>query len=189
MATATSAAMESTIRHGPLRPESRTHQAHHRHGSRIASRASGVSGQRDGRVPVRRRQVLLYEDAAGRRTVSTALDSGKRSTAPGVHGLFRHDYLQVYLGKKKNQDRRCGEAEGTRAIGRFLGCVRSRAAQPVAPAQMLHQSCALVHREIAFRTQRVLHFDPKTETFKDDREANALLTKEYRKPWDPDGRE
>lgn len=29
---------------------------------------------------------------------------------------------------------------------------------------------------------RVLKFDPKTETFGDDREANALLTKVYRKP-------
>jgi hypothetical protein len=38
--------------------------------------------------------------------------------------------------------------------------------------------------EIAFRMGRTLRFDPKTETFVGARDADALLTKEYRKPWD-----
>jgi hypothetical protein len=38
--------------------------------------------------------------------------------------------------------------------------------------------------EIAYRTERVLHFDPQTETIRDDPQANALLSKEYRKPWE-----
>jgi hypothetical protein len=50
---------------------------------------------------------------------------------------------------------------------------------------LLVRSCALVHLgEVAHRVGRVLHFDPRTETVRDDKEANALLTKEYRKPWD-----
>jgi hypothetical protein len=47
-----------------------------------------------------------------------------------------------------------------------------------------HLTCGLVHLgEIAYRTQQVLEFDPATETILSDKEANALLTKEYRKPW------
>ena len=65
----------------------------------------------------------------------------------------------------------------------FLESVRSRK-PTLATADVAHLSCALVHLgEIAYRTGRVLHFDPKTETFKNDAEANALLTKNYRKPW------
>jgi hypothetical protein len=36
---------------------------------------------------------------------------------------------------------------------------------------------------IATRLGRDIRFDPKTETFGDDREANAYLTKQYRPPY------
>jgi hypothetical protein len=46
----------------------------------------------------------------------------------------------------------------------------------------------LIHLgEIASRTERVLHFDPKKEEVIGDKEQNAMLTKEYRKPWDMSG--
>ena len=136
-------------------------------------------------------KVLLYEDRGWTPYGQYGFDSG--NAFYGTEGFMvfsRRGYLQVYLGKKEEPGPSMRGGGGhPRHLVDFLECVRSRK-QPVAPAQMLHQSCALVHLgEIAFRTQRVLHFDPKTETFKDDREANALLTKEYRKPWDPDGRE
>ena len=45
-------------------------------------------------------------------------------------------------------------------------------------------SCGLVHLgEVAYRTGRVLHFDPESEMVEGDPEANAMLTKEYRAPW------
>ena len=55
-----------------------------------------------------------------------------------------------------------------------------------ASAEIAHLSCALVHLgEIAYRVGRVLRFDPAAETVLEDREANALLTKEYRASWAP----
>lgn len=46
-----------------------------------------------------------------------------------------------------------------------------------------HVASGLIHLgNIAWRTDRKLHFDPKTERF-DDAEANRLLGREYRKPW------
>jgi hypothetical protein len=48
----------------------------------------------------------------------------------------------------------------------------------------LHLSSALPHlANIAWRTGRMLRFDPKTERFTGDDEANRLLTREYRAPY------
>ena len=44
-------------------------------------------------------------------------------------------------------------------------------------------SCALVHLgNIAYRLGRTLSFDPATLRFRNDPEADALLTREYRAP-------
>jgi predicted dehydrogenase len=45
-------------------------------------------------------------------------------------------------------------------------------------------SCALIHLgNISYRLGRSLEFDPATMTFKNDKEANAMLTREYRAPF------
>ena len=47
-----------------------------------------------------------------------------------------------------------------------------------------HYSSTLAHlANIASETERTLHFDPPTETFLDDPEANKFLTREYRSPY------
>ncbi len=47
-----------------------------------------------------------------------------------------------------------------------------------------HCASGLVHLgNIAWRTDRKLHFDAASESFGDDRQANALLGREYRHPW------
>ena len=38
---------------------------------------------------------------------------------------------------------------------------------------------------ISFHLKRLVHFDPKTETFPNDKEATKLLSKEYRAPSPP----
>jgi hypothetical protein len=101
----------------------------------------------------------------------------------------RRGYFQVFLGQKEEKGPAAGEPGrvGQPAplhMANFLDCVRDRRA-PNAPAEVAHLSCALTHLgNIAHRTGRVLTFDPKAETFPDDLEATALLTKECRKPWD-----
>jgi hypothetical protein len=45
-------------------------------------------------------------------------------------------------------------------------------------------SSGLAHLgNIAYQTGRVLNFDPKTEKFIGDDEANAMLTRKYRAPY------
>lgn len=65
---------------------------------------------------------------------------------------------------------------------KFIDVVRSRdkAANP-ANEDVIHQGCTTIHvGNIAYRLGRSVTFDPKTETFGDDAEANALLKREYR---------
>ena len=69
--------------------------------------------------------------------------------------------------------------------GNVLGSLRVKTRKPPnAPDDVAHLSCGVIHlAEIAYRLGRVLEFDPETETFPHDSEANAMLTKSYRTPW------
>ena len=67
----------------------------------------------------------------------------------------------------------------------FIDCVRSRKREDL-HCEILegHLSTSLCHlANIAFRTGRKLTFDPATETFPGDEEANAYLTRRYREPF------
>ena len=67
----------------------------------------------------------------------------------------------------------------------FIRAVRSRKAGDLtADIEEGHLSSALSHlANIAYRTRRTLKFDPGTETFPADEEANRLLTRAYRPPY------
>jgi predicted dehydrogenase len=65
----------------------------------------------------------------------------------------------------------------------FLECVKSRQ-QPHSDVEIGRLSTTLCHLgNISYRLGREVRFDPKTETFGNDREANRWLTKEYREPY------
>ena len=52
------------------------------------------------------------------------------------------------------------------------------------PVETAHLSSGLAHLgNIAYRLERVLTFNPKTEKFVDDPEADKMLTREYRAPY------
>jgi predicted dehydrogenase len=67
--------------------------------------------------------------------------------------------------------------------GNWLDCVRSRQ-QPIAPVEVAHRSCSacLLHH-IAMKTKRKLFWDPAKERFKNDEEANAMLSRPQRSPY------
>ncbi len=67
--------------------------------------------------------------------------------------------------------------------GNWLDCVRSRRA-PIAPVEVAHRSCSacLLHH-IAMKTGRTLHWDPVRERFRNDDEANAMLSRPQRWPY------
>jgi predicted dehydrogenase len=67
----------------------------------------------------------------------------------------------------------------------FIGAMRSRDRGRLnCEIEQGHLSTSLCHlANIAFRTGRKLKFDPKTETFPGDAEANQYLTRKYREPF------
>jgi predicted dehydrogenase len=66
----------------------------------------------------------------------------------------------------------------------FLECVRSRK-KPIADVESGHRSTNVAHlANIALRTGRKLLWDAETEHFINDTEADLLLSRTPRKPWD-----
>jgi hypothetical protein len=94
-----------------------------------------------------------------------------------------YDAFEVYLGQKKEK----GPARkaGGDHYANFLKAVRSRkTSDQNGPVETAHLSSALAHLgNISFRLGRVLKFDPKTEKFVGDAEANKMLSRDYRKPF------
>ena len=90
---------------------------------------------------------------------------------------------RTYLGRK-------GEPgptlqEGGNPFGNFIDAVRSRRKEDLnAEIEEGHLSSTLCHlANVAYRTERTLHFDSATETFSGDSDANVLLTRDYRSPF------
>ena len=67
--------------------------------------------------------------------------------------------------------------------GNWLDCVRSRQ-QPIAPIEVGHRACSscLLHH-LAMKLKRRLFWDPLKERFKNDDEANSMLSRPQRWPY------
>jgi hypothetical protein len=65
----------------------------------------------------------------------------------------------------------------------WLDSVRSRRT-PIAPAEVAHRSCSacLIHH-IAMKLERKVHWDPLRERFKNDDDANSMLSRPQRWPF------
>ena len=73
--------------------------------------------------------------------------------------------------------------ESTDHHGNWLSAIKSRQ-QPIAPVEVGHRACSacLLHH-IAMRAKRKLFWDPVKERFKNDDDANALLSRPQRPPY------
>lgn len=68
-------------------------------------------------------------------------------------------------------------------MGNFIDCMRSRQ-PPICDAEIGHRSVSVCHLGvIALRLRRKLQWDPVAEKFKEDNEANAMLSRTMRKPY------
>jgi predicted dehydrogenase len=68
-------------------------------------------------------------------------------------------------------------------VRNFLDCVKSRQL-PAANVEVAHRAASVCHvANITVKLGRKLHWDPATETFKGDEQANRLLSRAYREPW------
>lgn len=67
--------------------------------------------------------------------------------------------------------------------GNWLDCIRTRKT-PIAPVEVAHRSCStcLLHH-IAMKLNRKIYWDPAKEQFKNDAEANKMLSRTQRSPY------
>ncbi len=76
-----------------------------------------------------------------------------------------------------------GKPAGGSHTKNFLDCIKSRQ-RPNADVELGRLSTTICHLgNICTRLKRDIRFDPKAENFGDDKEANAMLKKEYRSPY------
>lgn len=76
-------------------------------------------------------------------------------------------------------------AEDKAHLEDFLSCIRT-GKRPRADIEEGHKSTLLCHLgNIAWRTGRTLNIDPKTGRILDDKAAQKLWSREYRKGWEP----
>ena len=67
--------------------------------------------------------------------------------------------------------------------GNWLDCIQSRR-EPISPVEIGHRSCSVcLLSHIAMKLPRKLFWDPGKEQFKDDDEANAMLSRPQRAPY------
>ena len=94
-----------------------------------------------------------------------------------------YDHYETFVnqGKEKGPSRK----EGGDHYANFIKAVRSRkTSDQNGPVETAHLASSLAHLgNIAYRLNRQLHFDPKTERFVGDSQANAMLTRKYRAPY------
>lgn len=94
-----------------------------------------------------------------------------------------YDSFEVYLGQHRERGPR--KKAGGNHFGNFIEAVKSRrTADQNAPVETAHLSSALAHLgNISYRLGRQLTFDPETERFTGDEQANQMLRRKYREPF------
>jgi hypothetical protein len=67
--------------------------------------------------------------------------------------------------------------------GNWLDCIQSRK-EPISPVEIGHRACSVcLVSHVAMKLSRKLYWDPKTERFKNDDEANTFLSRPQRAPY------
>ena len=74
-------------------------------------------------------------------------------------------------------------AAGGNHVRNFLDCMKSRKL-PICDVEEGHLTMVMCHLgNMSMKVGRTLYWDAKKEEVTGDKEANQLLTKQYRKPW------
>lgn len=131
------------------------------------------------------------------RCLDTNPEGGERegSLIYGTEGwmYLNHTVFRTYRGRKDEPGPAMNGREMNPPLGQleqlhfanWINCVRSRKWQDL-NADVLegHMSTAMMHLgNISYRTGRKLHFNPNSEKFVNDEDANSYLTRDYRPPY------
>jgi len=97
--------------------------------------------------------------------------------------MIDRDGYRVFYRQKRGPSLEKKWSDSPRHYQNFIDCVKSRRREDlIADIEEGHYSAMLPHLgNIAYRTGRRLEFDPASETFPHDEDANRYLSREYRK--------
>jgi predicted dehydrogenase len=97
--------------------------------------------------------------------------------------VYNYDRYESFLGKNKKPGPT--RKEGGDHFNNFVQAVKAHDKKLLnAPVETAHLASGLAHLgNIAYRTGRTLYFDPATEKFVKDKEADKYLTRPPRKPF------
>ncbi len=104
----------------------------------------------------------------------------------GILVIKGYGTYETYLGRNREPGpKRSERGELDRHFQNFIDAVRSRdTSKQNGPVETAHYSSGLAHLgNIAYRLGRQIQFNPKTERFVGDPEADTMLTREYREPF------
>ena len=99
------------------------------------------------------------------------VNRGKLKSAPAgiIEQSLAEDDLRLYASSNHHQN--------------FLDCIKSRKLS-ICDVEIGHRSATVCHlANIACEIDRELKWDPRTEKFVGDEEANSMLERPYRRPW------
>ena len=89
-----------------------------------------------------------------------------------LESVIREDEIHLHHAAEQHQD--------------WIDSINTRE-KPVAPVEVAHRSCsACLVSHIAMKFDRKLYWDPVAEKFRDDDEANAMLSRPQRSPYGTD---
>ena len=94
-----------------------------------------------------------------------------------------YDTYEIYAGKTQKAEKIASHTAGGDHYANWIKAIRSRkTSDQNGPVETAHLSSALAHLgNISYRLQRQLTFDPAKEKFVNDKQADAMLTRQYRK--------
>ncbi len=110
--------------------------------------------------------VATASDPVAKANSSKALDASDPKMLTSEIGK---DEIHLYRSKEQH--------------GNWLDCIKSRK-QPISPVEIGHRTCSVcLISHIAMKLDRKLHWDPIKERFKNDDEANSMLSRPQRYPY------
>ncbi len=126
------------------------------------------------------RNGIMFSGDAGRIFVNRGTIQGKPVEDLKSNPLDRTDWT-VYDSDNLDRPERAGKLDAIiNHMGNFFDCVQSNKL-PVSDIESQHRSVSTCHLgNIAMRVGRTLKWDPETETFPNDADANSHLKREQR---------
>lgn len=127
------------------------------------------------------RNGIMFTGDAGRIFVNRGTIQGKPVEDLAANPLARTDW-KVYDFDNLERPERAGKLDAiVNHMGNFFDCIQSRRT-PVSDIESQHRSVSTCHLgNIAMKVGRTLKWDPQTETFPGDADANSHLSREQRR--------